>query len=322
MNATSMLRRLAGRRLLVLGDLMLDEYLWGVAERISPEAPVPVVRAERKSYAPGGAANVVANVQSLGGSAMVFGVVGDDGAGQQLIAELQARGADTSGVVVESHRWTTLKTRVIAQRQQMLRLDHETSAPIAEATAKELLRHARAALGECDAVVLSDYGKGALRRSVVTHVIEAAAKLKKPVLAGPKPESLSRFAGATFLSFNRTEAARAVHATLLSNDEVEAAGARLLNELSARALAITLSADGVALFERGKKQRRFPARTIEVFDVAGAGDTFLSAVALAIAAKAKFADAVQFGNLAAAAAVRKVGVVAVTSHDIEALSDK
>lgn len=319
MKATSMLRRLAGRRLLVLGDLMLDEYVWGVAERISPEAPVPVVRAERKTYAPGGAANVVANVQSLGGRALAFGVVGDDGAGQQLRGELQALGADVSGVVTEPKRWTTLKTRVMAQRQQMLRVDHEQSGGIADATVKELLKRVRAALPHCDGVVFSDYGKGVLRRSLVSHVIAEAAKLQKPTLAGPKPDSLSRFAGAMFLSFNRSEAALAIHARTLPNDMVDDAGKQLLNDLNVSAIAITLSADGVALFVRGEKPRRFPARSIEVFDVAGAGDTFLAGTALALAARAKFTDAVQFGNLAAAAAVRKVGVVAVTAHDIEQL---
>jgi D-beta-D-heptose 7-phosphate kinase/D-beta-D-heptose 1-phosphate adenosyltransferase len=283
-----------------------------------------VVRAQRRTYAPGGAANVVANIQSLGGRAIALGVVGDDGAGRQLISELESRGADVSGIVVEPKRCTTLKTRIMAHRQQIARVDHEVNTPIAETSVRELLRRVQNLLEDCSAMVVSDYGKGVLRRSLLSKVIEQSGQKGKHVVAGPKPDSLSRFAGATLLSFNRTEAAHAAQIRTLTDDRIDEAGATLLKTLDVQALAITLGGDGVALFVRGAKPRRIPAHAVDVFDVAGAGDTFLAGTALAMAAQRRrkvtadlLAQAIRFGNLAAAAAVRKVGVVAVTPHDIE-----
>jgi D-beta-D-heptose 7-phosphate kinase/D-beta-D-heptose 1-phosphate adenosyltransferase len=303
----------------VLGDLMLDEWIIGSARRISPEAPVPVVRLENRKTAPGGAANVVMNLLSLGSIARVGGVVGDDEAGRDLAGELSGAGADIAALVRDNSRPTTLKTRVVAQRQQMVRIDRESDEPLAPQIVERLEARFHALLDEVSAICLSDYAKGLANCGAFSQAIEAARERQIIVTGGPKPTNLHCFRGADFLSLNQKEAEDALGWNFSNAESVERAGQELRARTEAKCLAITRGGAGVAVFREGKSGTAIPAYEVEVFDVAGAGDTFLSAATFALAGGADSIEASRFGNLAAAASVRHVGVVAVTRSDMERL---
>lgn len=305
----------------VLGDLMLDEWIMGTAHRISPEAPVPVVRFSGRTTAPGGAANVAMNLLSLGALARVGGVVGDDDAGRDLAGELLAAGADIAALVRDSSRPTTLKTRIVAQRQQMVRVDRESDAPLDAEMVLRLRARFHALLDGARALCLSDYAKGLAQCGGFGSAIEAARELKIPVTGGPKPENLRCFGGADFVSLNQKEASEAIGQKLDSTPAIEGAGEALRERAGTQCLAITRGGAGVSVFRAGAAVVHIPAYEVEVFDVAGAGDTFLSAATLALARGADAVEASRFGNLAAASSVRHVGVVAVTRADMEKLLD-
>ncbi|PQV65389.1 D-beta-D-heptose 7-phosphate kinase / D-beta-D-heptose 1-phosphate adenosyltransferase [Abditibacterium utsteinense] len=307
----------AAPTLAVLGDLMLDEWIAGTANRISPEAPVPVVRFESRKTAPGGAANVVMNGLSLGARARAGGVVGDDEAGRDLAGELSGAGADIAAIVRDASRPTTLKTRIVAQRQQMVRVDRESDAPFDAEIIARLQARFHALLDGAGALCLSDYAKGLAQCGVFQGAVAAARERKIPVTGGPKPENLECFAGADFLSLNQKEASEGAGFKIDNTLAIERAGHELLVRAGAKCLAITRGGAGVSVFRAGEKVVHVPAYEVEVFDVAGAGDTFLSAATLALARGADCIEASRFGNLAAASSVRHVGVVAVTRADME-----
>ncbi len=311
----------AAPTLAVLGDLMLDEWIMGTANRISPEAPVPVVRFEGRKTAPGGAANVVMNGLSLGAKARAGGVVGDDEAGRDLAGELAGAGADIAAIVRDAARPTTLKTRIVAQRQQMVRVDRESEAPLDAEIVLRLRARFHALLDGAGALCLSDYAKGLAQCGVFGSAIEAARARQIPVTGGPKPANLACFSGADFLSLNQKEASEAMGERLDSTASIEVAGENLRARAGAKCLAITRGGAGVSVFRAGENVVHIPAYEVEVFDVAGAGDTFLSAATLALARGADAVEASRFGNLAAASSVRHVGVVAVTRADMEKLLD-
>lgn len=300
----------------VVGDLMLDEWIIGDASRISPEAPVPVVRLNERKIAPGGAANVVMNLRSLGAKVFVSGVVGDDSAGHSLAQAMKTAGSEISGLVYDAARPTTLKTRVLASRQQMVRIDRESEEPFSDFDRDNLKKRLMPLLEQSDALCISDYDKGLVPCGVAAHAIKEMRALGKLVTGGPKPHNLDCFANAHFLSFNEKEASEAVGFKLLDQDAVERAGKQLREHLNVDALVITRGGKGVLLFEKDAPPHAIGGHEVEVFDVAGAGDTFLSGATLALAAGASFAVAAELGNLAAAASVRHVGVVAVTAEDI------
>jgi D-beta-D-heptose 7-phosphate kinase/D-beta-D-heptose 1-phosphate adenosyltransferase len=316
----SIFNRAATAKIAVLGDLMLDEWIHGSASRISPEAPVPVVRWEDRVTAPGGAANVVMNLLSLGGRASAGGIVGDDDAGRDLALELARAGAEVSALVYDETRPTTLKTRIVAQRQQMLRVDRESDEPLGQ----EILLRTREAfaplMAGCSVLCVSDYDKGLASSGILSAAIEAALAAGLKVTGGPKPHNVERFRGADFISFNQKEASEASGIKLNSVEAVERAGTELVERAGVKALAITRGAAGVSLFRATHDPFHVPAHLVEVFDVAGAGDTFLSAATLALACGADFPEAVEFGNLAAAASVRHVGVVAVKPEDVRRMA--
>ncbi len=315
-------------RVLIVGDLMLDEYIWGTAERISPEAPVPVVLCHRRTYAPGGAANVVANVAALGATPVVCGLIGDDGPGVTLIEELENIGADITGVLQDAGRCTTLKSRVIAQHQQMVRLDQETRGPVSEETHRRMDDFFRNQVSTVDAIIFSDYGKGVLADNYLAKWIAFAREAKRIVTAGPKPDSLRDYTGATLLSFNRSEAHQSVknlHIPASDDDSEEAIvhiGRHLIQELKCDALTVTRGDEGVSLFTTLGGHTRIPGKPVQVFDVAGAGDTFLSTITLGLCAGADFKAATVCANAAAACAVRKVGVATTSVDEIEHMLDE
>ena len=306
--------------LAVLGDLMLDEWVSGDAARISPEAPVPVVRFGARVLAPGGAANVAANLLSWGAEARIAGTLGADEAGRDLTRELEASGLDISALVCQNGRPTTLKTRIVASRQQIVRVDREDGrAPETDAD-DALESRLQTLLGGAAALCLSDYDKGLAKSRSWARARELALQNGLILTGGPKPANLAAFAGATLISLNEKEARESAGYPLDNLASVERAGAELLARAGVKSLAITRGGAGVSLFARDAGPRHFAAHRVEVFDVAGAGDTFLAGATYALAAGADLPEAVEFGNLAAACSVKHVGVVAVAPDEIRAMA--
>lgn len=307
---------MAGRRILVVGDVMMDEYVWGNARRISPEAPVMVVEVERESYTPGGAANVVNNIQALGGISSVVGVVGEDEVGRKLMSCLAEKGVDVSGVVSDASRPTTRKTRIVAHSQQVVRVDRENRRRLPDRLARNLVTRIEDRIASVDAVVFSDYDKGVAMRQITGPLLELARRHGKRVIVNSKPGNMKQFKSAALLQLNRSEAEAVTHIRIDGEKDVQRAGRRLLNSIQPEALLITSGPHGMALFDSSGEMTSIPAHLVEVYDAAGAGDTVISVVALALAAGADVHDAAVLANCAGAAVVQKVGVVPATREDI------
>lgn len=317
---------LPGGRILVTGDAMLDRYMHGGVERISPEAPVPVVRLEGTDEAPGGAANVAAGVAALGARCRLVAPVGDDDAGRTLGRLLDDAGVGTSDLVATDDRPTTVKTRVIGRGRQMLRVDRESRDRLEGGAAGRMLSAAREATAEADAVVLADYGKGALAEELVRGVIGVASERDVPVVADPSPGRLDRFRGVRVLTPNRAEAGEALAADGPGGSDASGEGdlpaeddlRELRRRLGVRYLLVTLGEEGMCLAGPGGEFDRFAAETVEVYDVTGAGDTVSAVVATALAAGAEPADAARLANQAAALTVQKLGARPVSLEELRA----
>lgn len=314
------LRRLldafGGLRVLVVGDCMLDEYLWGEVSRISPEAPVMVVEEARRTYAAGGASNAAVNVVAMGGEVCIVAAVGDDEAGRRLEQELELQGVRRSGLVVDPSRPTTVKTRVMAHHQQVVRLDREDRTPLSDSMAAALVARVQAELPGADAVLISDYSKGVLAGSVVPAVLELARQAGRPVFANPKPAGLGQYRGLTYLQLNQSEAEAASGTRLTGIEDAARAGRLLVERCDAEAVLITLGARGLAVFEADRSWRHLPVVSAEVYDACGCGDTCIAAATLARAAGADWPEAAVVANLAGNAKVAKLGVVPVTREEI------
>ncbi len=299
-----------GKRVVVVGDLMLDEYLIGIAERISPEAPVPVILCERKTYGAGGAANTALNLKALGAQVFLCGLVGDDWAGERLRSLLSEQGVDITGVLLDPSRPTTLKTRIVAQTQQVARVDVESRAPLNGSLETSLRGVARELGRECDAVVVSDYAKGVVTAGLMAGLRELRGNTL--LTAGPKPANIAHFVGFDYLSLNRSEAIASANGAPSFTE----AGKHLSRQLETRGIVITLGGDGCALFVDGEQVAYVPALRVQVYDVAGAGDTFLAALTLGLTAGCSFVEAAEVATVAAAAVVRKVGVATTTLDEM------
>ncbi|MBT9587849.1 D-glycero-beta-D-manno-heptose-7-phosphate kinase [bacterium] len=302
--------------LLVVGDLMLDHWVWGNVSRISPEAPIPVVDVQRYTYTPGGAANVVTNLRELGVPVKLVGVVGRDDSGRRLRALLRREGADVSGVLTDTARPTTLKTRIVAHSQQMVRADFESREPISENVERELLEKIALLLPQVQLVVFSDYDKGLFQSRFVTALLELANEAGIRVIGGPKPANLKRFAGAHLVTLNAKEATQASGHPTLPQSSLLMAGQELLHQLPGSHVLVTRGEHGMALFEHGGTVHHQPALATQVFDVSGAGDTVLSTLAWTLAAGATPAQAIEVASHAAAVVVRKVGTATASPSEI------
>ena len=307
--------RLRGAMVLAIGDLMLDEYVWGEVQRISPEAPVPVVNIRRRSHAPGGAANVAAGVAALGGRALVGGAVGDDAAAAAMRDALATTGVDPEGLVVDPSRPTTTKTRVIAHAQQVVRTDFEDRTPLPPAVEAELLEWIRRRLPEADAVVISDYRKGVVSPTVAQRIIESATRAGKPVVVDPKGLDYANYRGATVITPNAHDAAQAANVHMESEDDLLEAAHRLSELCGDAALLITRGAAGMTLFASNGRVE-VPAEARAVYDVTGAGDTVVAVLAVALGRGLPLADAVGLANSAAGIVVGKVGTSTVTLEEL------
>ncbi len=307
-----MLSNLAKVRLLVVGDVMLDRYWFGEVSRISPEAPVPVVKIERMDERLGGAANVARNAAALGASTALLSVVGPDDAGRALQRLLAESGIDGS-LHIDAEIDTTVKLRVIGRQQQLLRIDFETtpSHEILQAKLAEFERR----VADCDVVLLSDYGKGGLVH--IAEMIQLARAAGKPVLVDPKGEEYERYAGATVITPNRSEL-RQVVGRWSSEGELRQKAEALRQKLGLEALLVTRSEEGMTLFQEGAVHHQ-PAQAREVYDVSGAGDTVIATLAVLRAAGAQWPEAVRVANLAAGIVVGKLGTAVVSREELQAV---
>ena len=312
------------KRVLVVGDVMLDEYVWGRVSRVSPEAPVMVVDADYHTYVPGGAANVVNNLCALGARAAIAGLVGKDSAGHTLTQKLTEEGADVSGLMTSEERPTTQKTRIIAHSQQVVRVDHEKRDPISPAEQAALMDYLNAAIPECQAVLLSDYQKGLLGRELIQKVVEKARAHGKVSAGNLKPQGIGGHCRLTVITLNLSEASAAT-GLLLSDTSGEGmlreAGRMLLRKSGAENILITRGAQGLTLFSADTEPVTVPAHPVAVYDVAGAGDTVISTLTLALAAGATPPEAVTLANIAGAVVVKKVGVATASRAEILAMVD-
>jgi D-beta-D-heptose 7-phosphate kinase/D-beta-D-heptose 1-phosphate adenosyltransferase len=322
---TQIVERLAAGRILVAGDLMLDEFIWGRVSRISPEAPVPVVEVTSETYYPGGAANVARNVRELGAAVRVAGIAGADAPGGRLIELLDAAGIDTGGVLRDAAFSTTVKTRIIARHQQVTRVDRERRAVLTAAQSELVAAQVEQAIDAVDAVVVADYGKGFLTQPLADRISRKVRAAGKILAVDPHPHTSLVWHDATVIKPNRREAfleaavAPSPPADWPLEDAPLLEAARRLQELwHPRSLLITLGARGMLLLEGAAPPRHLPAHAKDVFDVSGAGDTAISVLALALAAGATPGEAAELANRASSIVVGKLGTATVTAAELAA----
>jgi D-beta-D-heptose 7-phosphate kinase/D-beta-D-heptose 1-phosphate adenosyltransferase len=313
--------RFTGRKVAVLGDCMFDRYLWGRVERISPEAPVPVVEIERESDSLGGAGNVAANLFRLGAQPRLIGVVGADDAGERLRASLAERGVDAGGVLVDATRPTTVKTRIVAHAQQVVRADRESRTDVAGDTLARLSARIRDEVPRCQALVVSDYGKGVVHPGTLEVALGVARKAGIPVCVDPKESHIDSYRGVTILTPNQHEAGYVQGRRIVDEATLLEVGWGLQRRLEAEAVLVTRGGEGMSLFERGGRYTHLPTVAREVFDVTGAGDTVVSVVALALAAGADFPAACRLSNHAAGIVIAELGTASCSPEELIASLD-
>ncbi|HLW34694.1 MAG TPA: PfkB family carbohydrate kinase [Chthoniobacterales bacterium] len=317
------LDRASSRRILVIGDLMLDEFIWGKVGRISPEAPVPVVEVTRESYFPGGAANVARNLREFVDRVAVIGLLGKDRSGQQLRELLGKCKIDVSDAVEDEKFSTIVKTRIIARHQQVVRVDREKIAPPSTKVIAKVAAAVRKRLSDFDAIIFEDYGKGFLAADLVAQIARDARAAKKIVTADPNPHNPIDWSGMTAVKPNRSEAFLAAgipdrDADLAPKKDVDLvrAGKVLLEKWGTQYLLITLGEHGVMFFEKGKHPHHLPTKARDVFDVSGAGDTAIAMFTLALTCDATPLEAAQIANHASAVVVGKLGTATVTRDEL------
>lgn len=307
-----------GVSLLVVGDVMLDEYLWGDAERISPEAPVPVVHVARESEALGGAGNVVRNVVALGGRCHLCAVIGDDGVGRRVADLLKALGVDPAGLVALEGRPTTRKTRLVARNQQLLRFDRENEDEVSAEDARRLLRQIESTLPFADGVIFEDYAKGVLSESVIRGAMDLLNAAEVPIAVDPK-HSLAPYRGATLVKPNLRETELLSGVRIRSPEDLARAVAALREELGEADFVVTRGSSGMTVFEGDAPGVDVRTAAREVFDVQGAGDTTIAALVLALRAGGSLLEAAVIANAAAGVVLGKVGTATATPEEVKAL---
>ena len=317
-NLHRILQRFSGCRVLVLGDVILDRYWWGESTRLSPEAPVPVVLAQRSTVRPGGAANAAANLAALGATVDLFGVTGADAEAAELKGVLRDFGIGPEFLVEEPDRPTTTKTRIVALRQQVVRVDREDTRPVAESCAARTLQIAAGRMPDADGVVISDYAKGFLTPALLKSLIALANQMGKPAFVDPKGMDWAPYSGCTLLKPNRAELSALTGLAARNHEETLAAGRRLSARMPGTHLVVTEGQDGMTLFREPASPEHVACPPRQVYDVTGAGDTVLAALALSICAGASYTQAMRIAAQAASIAVESVGTAVVSWRDLVA----
>ena len=307
---------------LVIGDLMIDEYLWGSVDRISPEAPVPVVCVEKQSHTLGGAGNVINNLVAMEAKVLAIGTAGTGKAGQMIFEKLESLGIETDGIVSEPQRPTTRKTRVIASNQQVLRIDREIKRNINADTLERLVKIIKDKILQVNLIILSDYDKGLLTRELIGQTVKLAKKHKVMILADPKALNFSKYEQVSILTPNKKEAGLATNMDIKSEKDLFAAGYKIMDQVKLERLLITCGKDGMVLFEKGKEPFTIESKARQIFDVSGAGDTVISFLGLCLAIGATFKESAMVANAAAGIVVAKVGTATVSIDELrQALAD-
>ncbi|MFZ5758859.1 MAG: D-glycero-beta-D-manno-heptose-7-phosphate kinase [Thermodesulfobacteriota bacterium] len=308
--------KFSSTRILVIGDIIVDHFIWGTVTRISPEAPVPVVNVTDESLLLGGAANVLHNLYDLGGQAGLCGVIGDDFMGNHLLSLLEQMQSPTTGIVRCADRPTTKKTRIVAQSQQVVRFDREKSGPLADATLTALLAFLDDHISDFDAVLISDYCKGVICARLMDHLRALLGRHSIPLIVDPKPTHAALFHHATIITPNNHEAEMMSGVTICDSDSLLAAAVALRERLECTAVLITRGEAGMALLEKGKPLFTIPTVAKEIYDVTGAGDTVIATLALGLASGLSFAEAASLANFAAGIVVGKVGTATVSTEEL------
>ena len=301
--------------ILVIGDLMVDQFIYGNVKRISPEAPVPVVEVNEETLLLGGAANVAHNVQSLGGKVFIAGTIGRDDVGKILTNKFSEIGFDTNGIVVDGKRPTTVKTRVIAHSQQVVRFDREIKSDISKSTMSLILDYLKSCLPQIKGIIISDYSKGLITKGLIKKILDLAGP-KKFITVDPKIGHFNYYSGVSLITPNINEASFGTGIDINDERSLLAAGKLLLKKLQCKAVIITRGDEGMSLFERNGKVTHIPTCAQEVYDVSGAGDTVIATLTLSHASGATLKESAIIANHAAGVVVTKIGTAVVTQRDI------
>ena len=316
-NPEQLIARFSKVKILIIGDVMLDRYWWGSVSRISPEAPVPVVQLEKTSLAPGGAANVAVNVANLGATPCLVGIVGNDDEGKYLASALRKSNISSDLLLALKERPTTVKTRIVAHNQHVVRIDNEKADFLQPAEEESVWQSIENELNKVDLILISDYAKGLLSRSLLSRLITKAKENNKQILVDPKGKDYSKYAGATVLTPNRREAQEACN--FEENqiaDDITLAGETLISELNLQALLITQGENGMTLFQGNEKPVHFQTKARTVYDVTGAGDTVIATLAVALAAGANLLQAAELSNISAGLVVEEVGTTTINQEKL------
>lgn len=303
-------------KVLVIGDIMADQFIWGKVSRISPEAPVPVVRVTSESYLLGGCANVVNNIFAAGGKAAISGVIGADTRGNWIAGELSKRGIDTAGLVIEEGRPTIVKTRIVAHGQQVVRFDREVTDAIHAASTRRIIEYIKGIRDEIGAIVISDYSKGVVTRRLISDIRKTVRGRKIILCVDPKQDGFALYRNCDVITPNHHEAGRALGREFATAADVIRGGKTLVKRFNFKAVLITRGEEGMTLFERTGDVMNIPTKAKEVYDVTGAGDTVIGIFALAAAAGATLKEAAMIANMAAGVVVGKVGTATVTQEEL------
>jgi D-glycero-beta-D-manno-heptose-7-phosphate kinase len=317
--AFELIENFSRSRVLVVGDIMADHFIWGKVSRISPEAPVPVVEVKKDYFTLGGCANVLNNIFAMGGRVHLAGVIGSDETGRRLLAEFRDRGLDAGGIVVEAGRPTTLKTRIVAHGQQVVRFDREERRPVRATTVRKILSYIESLRDDLGALVVSDYSKGVVTRPLLMGIRGVIAGRPIVTCVDPKQRDFSVYEGFDIVTPNHHEAGHAAGEEMQNGQDHIRVGTKLLQQYDFKALLMTRGEEGMSLFERNGRGRHtaFPTQAREVFDVTGAGDTVIGVLALALAAGASFREAAYLANHAAGIVVGKSGTATVTQEELK-----
>jgi len=316
------LAAMQNRRIAVLGDFMLDRYLWGSVTRISPEAPVPVVEIDSETEHLGGAANVANNIAGLGALPLPIGVIGKDSSGERLLELINNAGFSQDGLFIDNGRPTTIKTRVIAHDQHVVRTDRESRRDLASEMQDQLLHHLEKILPQLDAILIEDYNKGVIAQPFLSHVIELAQSRRCPITVDPKFNHFFEYRGVTVFKPNRKETEEVLGMKFTSTGDIERAGEILLQRLQCENVLITLGERGMALFRKDGSRHLIPTQARRVHDVSGAGDTVIATLTVALASGADILEAATLANYAAGVVVGEVGAVPIDKQKlIEAITD-
>lgn len=312
----NIVKKFHGKKLIVIGDLLLDQFIWGEVSRISPEAPVPVVWVKEDGFMPGGACNVASNLAKLGASVSLVGIVGKDEKASILKDQLAERGISTEGVISDETRPTILKTRVIAHHQQVVRIDREDVKHVAGKYLSRMRDYLKQSIKDTDGIIIEDYGKGVVTPSLLRAVVPLAKKHGKIVAVDPKEDHFSYYKGVDVITPNHHEAAKAVGFPIESDEALKKAGEKLIRKLRAEVILVTLGENGMMVFEKGRTPRKIPTLAQEVFDVSGAGDTVIAAYTLSVISGASPIMAAHIANCAAGIVVGKIGVAAIEKKEL------